>query len=144
MFATAGDPIGTGIVASLAQPGGNITGLSSQAPDTASKKLGLLHELVPGLHRLAILADADNPYAALDAGKIGEAARTHGVEFAAFEIRQAGDIDPAFEAMKGRAQALYVLAVPLLFASRVASTPWRSPRDCRRCTECGNTSKREA
>ena len=66
---------------------------------------------------MAILADAGNPYAALDVGKIGEA-RTHGVEFAAFEIRQAGDIDPAFEAMKGRPQALYVLAVPLLFASR--------------------------
>src|SRR5437899_2127507 len=65
VFATAGDPIGSGIVASLAQPGGNITGLSSQAPDTAGKRLELLRDVIPGLHRLAILADAGNPYAAL-------------------------------------------------------------------------------
>ncbi len=119
VFATAGDPVGSLIVASLARPGGNITGLSSEAPDTASKKLGLLRELVPDLHRLAILADVGNPYAMLDERKIGEAARTVGVEVVTFEMRQAGDIDPAFDAMKGRAQALYVLPVPLLFANRV-------------------------
>jgi putative ABC transport system substrate-binding protein len=143
VFATAGDPIGSGIVASLAQPGGNITGLSSQAPDTASKKLGLLRELVPGLQRLAILADAGNPYAALDVGKIGEAARIHRIEFATFEIRQAEDIDPAFEAMRARRRCTsspFRSYLPVAFAS----TPWRSPGDYRRCTECGNMSEREA
>ncbi len=119
VFATAGDPVGSGIVASLARPGGNVTGLSRQAPDTAGKKLELLRELIPGLHRLAILADVDNPYAALDVGEVRGAARTLGLEVATFEIRLAGDIDPAFEALKGRAQALYVIAVPLLFANRV-------------------------
>jgi len=62
VFATAGDPVGSGIVASLAQPGGNVTGLSSQAPDTAERQLEFLHEVVPGLRRLAILSDAGNPY----------------------------------------------------------------------------------
>jgi len=119
VFATAGDPVGSGVVASLARPGGNITGLSSETPDTAGKKVGLLRELVPGLSRLAILADVGNPYAALDERKIGEAARSLGIEVAPFEIRQAGELDATFEAMKGRVQALFVLAVPLLFANRV-------------------------
>ena len=119
VFATAGDPVGSGVVVSLARPGGNITGLSSETPDTAGKKVGLLRELVPGLNRLAILADVGNPYAALDERKIREAARSIGIEVAPFEIRQASEIDAAFEAMKGRMQALFVLAVPLLFANRI-------------------------
>jgi len=119
VFATAGDPVGSGVVASLARPGGNITGLSSETPDTAGKKVGLLRELVPGLSRFAILADVGNPYAALDERKIGEAARSLGIEVAPFEIRQAGELDATFEAMKGRVQALFVLAVPLLFTNRI-------------------------
>ena len=66
VFATAGDPVGSGIVASLARPGGNITGLSSQTPDTASKRLELLRDIVPGLRRLAIISDLENPYVKLD------------------------------------------------------------------------------
>jgi putative ABC transport system substrate-binding protein len=119
VFATAGDPVGTGIVASLARPGGNVTGLSSQAPDTAGKRVELLRELIPSLRRLAILADVGNPYAALDVGEVQRAAGTLGLEVAAFEIRRAEDIAPAFEAFQGRAQALYVLPVPLLLANRV-------------------------
>jgi putative ABC transport system substrate-binding protein len=119
VFATAGDPVGSGIVASLARPGGNVTGLSSQAPDAAGKRLELLREFIPGLHRLAILTDVGNPYSMADVGEVQGAARTLGLEVAIFEIRLAGDIDSAFEALKGRAQALFVLAVPLLFANRV-------------------------
>jgi putative ABC transport system substrate-binding protein len=119
VFATAGDPVGSGIVASLARPGGNVTGLSSQQPDTAGKRLELLRELVPGLHRLGILTDVGNPYAALDVNEVRGAARTLGLEVDTFEIRRAEDIVPAFEALEGRAQALYVLTVPLLFANRV-------------------------
>jgi putative ABC transport system substrate-binding protein len=74
VFATAGDPIGAGIVPSLARPGGNITGLSSQTPDAAGKRLELFQQVVPGLHRLATLADVDNPYAALDLRQFNEAA----------------------------------------------------------------------
>src|SRR6516162_4731309 len=66
VFATAGDPLGAGIVASLTRPGGNITGLSSQTPDAAGKRLEIFQQVVPGLRRLVTLADVDNPYAAID------------------------------------------------------------------------------
>jgi putative tryptophan/tyrosine transport system substrate-binding protein len=119
VFATAGDPVGSGIVASLARPGGNITGLSSQTPDAAGKKLELLREVVPGLHRLATLADVDNPYATLDVRKINESARSLGIEVASFEIRRSEQLDSIFDGLKGRTDALYVLPVPLLFANRM-------------------------
>ena len=119
VFATAGDPVGSGIVASLARPGGNITGLSSETPDAAGKKLELLREVVPGLHRLATLADVNNPYAAIDVSKINQAARALGIEVASFEIRRSEELDSTFEMLKGRTDALYVLPVPLLFTNRM-------------------------
>ncbi len=119
VFATAGDPVGSGIVASLARPGGNITGLSSEAPDAAGKKLELLREVVPGLHRLATLADVNNPYATIDVSKMKQSARALGIEVATFEIRRSEELDSTFEMLKGRADALYVLPVPLLFTNRV-------------------------
>src|SRR6476620_6749817 len=119
VFSAASDPVEIGLVPSLNQPGGNITGLSSRQPDTASKRLELLRELVPGLHLLAILTDVGNPFAAADIGEVRGTARTLGLEVSTYEIRQAGDIDRTFEALKGREQALYVLTVPLLFANRV-------------------------
>jgi putative tryptophan/tyrosine transport system substrate-binding protein len=63
VFAAAGDPVGTGLVASLARPGGNVTGLSNQTSDIAAKRLGLLHEVLPGLRRLTIIANINNPLA---------------------------------------------------------------------------------
>jgi putative ABC transport system substrate-binding protein len=119
LFATAGDPVGAGIVASLARPRGNVTGLSSQQPDTAGKRLELLRELIPGLRRLAILANAGNPYAALDISEVQAAARILGLEVAIFEIRRAEDIAAAFEALKGRTETLYVPPDPVLFTNRV-------------------------
>jgi putative ABC transport system substrate-binding protein len=119
VFATAGDPVGSGIVASLARPGGNITGLSSEAPDAAGKKLELLREVVPGLQRLATLADVNNPYATIDVSKIKQSARALGIEVASFEIRRSEELDSTFEKLRGRADALYVLPVPLLFTNRV-------------------------
>lgn len=119
VFATAGDPVESGIVSSLARPGGNITGLSSQTPDSAGKKLELLRQAVPGVRRLATLADIGNPYAALDVSKIKDAARGLAIEVASFEIVHAEEIDSVFDALKGRTDALYVLAVPLLFANRM-------------------------
>ena len=118
VFATAGDPVGTGVVTSLARPGGNVTGLSSQQPDTASKRLELLREINPSLHQLAVLADAGNPYTALDVGEIKRAASTLGLEVSTFDIRLAEDIGPAFEALKIRAQALYVPPTPIMFGNR--------------------------
>jgi len=119
VFATAGDPIGSGIVASLARPGGNITGLSGQSPDVAGKKLELLREVVPGLHRLATLADVDNPFAALEVSKMNESARTFGIEVASFEISRSEELESVFNALKRGTDALYVLPVPLLFVNRV-------------------------
>jgi putative tryptophan/tyrosine transport system substrate-binding protein len=119
VFATAADPVGTGIVASLARPGGNVTGLSTEATDLAGKRIELLREVVPGLHRLAILANPDNPYVALEVREAQAAARTLGLEVALFEIRRAEDIAPAFEGVKGRAEALYILADALIFTHRL-------------------------
>ena len=119
VFAVAGDPVGTGLVASLARPGGNVTGLSIQQTDLAGKRLELLREVVPGLRRLAILANVGNPAAVLEMGEVQAAARTLGLEVATFEIRRAEDIAPAFEALKGRADALYVCADPLVITNRI-------------------------
>ena len=82
VFAVAGDPVGTGLVASLARPGGNVTGLSLQPTDLAGKRLELLREVVPGLRRLAILANVGNPAAVLEMGEVQAAARTLGLEVA--------------------------------------------------------------
>jgi ABC-type uncharacterized transport system substrate-binding protein len=119
VFATAGDPVGTGIVASLARPGGNVTGLSSQTVETAGKRLELIREIVPGLHRLAILVDRENPYVRLEVNQIREAAGSLDLQVATFDFRRAEDIAPAFEALKGHAEALYVPPVPLAFVNRI-------------------------
>ena len=119
VFAAAGDPVGTGLVASLARPGGNVTGLSIQATDLAGKRLELLREVVPGLRRLAIMANVGYPAAVLEMGEVQAAARTLGLEVATLEIRRAEDIAPAFEALKGRADALYVCADPLVTTNRI-------------------------
>src|SRR5215472_16481508 len=119
VFATAGDPVGTGIVESLARPGGNVTGLSSQHPDSAGKRLELLRDLVPGLRRLALLAEPGNPFSALELAEVMTAARTLGLEVMLVEIRRGGDIPPAFEALKSRAEAIYVFPNPVLFVNRI-------------------------
>jgi putative ABC transport system substrate-binding protein len=120
VFATAGDPVGTGIVASLARPGGNVTGLSGQAADTAGKRVELLRELIPDLRRLAILVDVDSPLSARDVDETQGAARTLALETVAFEIRRPEDIAAAFKALQGRAaQALYVSTGPIVFVNRI-------------------------
>jgi putative tryptophan/tyrosine transport system substrate-binding protein len=114
------DPVGSGLVASLARPGGNITGLSIQQADLAGKRLELLREVVPALRRLAILANIGNPNAVPEMGEVRAAARTLGLEVAVFEIRRAEDIAPAFEALiKDRSEALYVVGDALLTTNRI-------------------------
>jgi putative ABC transport system substrate-binding protein len=119
VFAGAGDPVATGLVASLARPGGNVTGLSIQHTDLGRKRLGLLREVVPGLRRLAIMANGSAPNALLEVDEVQTAARTLGLEVATSDIRRAEDIAPAIEALKGRAEALYVQADPLFNTNRV-------------------------
>jgi putative tryptophan/tyrosine transport system substrate-binding protein len=118
VFAAAGDPVGTGLVASLARPGGNVTGLSIQQTDVAAKRLELLREVVPGLQRLAIWANAGSPSNVVEMAEVAATARTLGLEVATPEIRRAEDIAFVFEALKGRAEALYVCADPLATTNR--------------------------
>jgi putative ABC transport system substrate-binding protein len=119
VFAAASDPVGSGLVASLERPGGNITGLSIQAPDLAGKRLELLHEVVQDLRRLAILVNVDYSAAVQEMGEAQAATGKLGLEVTTLEIRRAEDIAPAFETLKGRAEALYVTADPLLNTYRI-------------------------
>ena len=114
-----GDPVGSGLVASLARPGGNVTGLSLLLPDTASKRLELLREAVPDLRRVAILLPGDNPVNVEEARQVQEAAATLGLGAFSIPIRSAEDIVPAFEGLKERADALFVSGNPLILSNIV-------------------------
>ncbi|MGA7532852.1 MAG: ABC transporter substrate-binding protein [Pseudolabrys sp.] len=118
VFAIAIDPVGAGLVASLARPGGNVTGVSSQQTDVAGKRLDLLHEVVPDLGRLVILANVANPQAALEMGEVQAAARRLGLEITPLAIRRAEDIAAGFAAIKSKAGALYVVQDVLVVANR--------------------------
>jgi len=119
VFAAANDPVGNGLVASLARPGGNVTGLSNQSADIAGKRIELLREIVPGLTELAILVNVTAPNALLEHAEVAHAARALGFETRALEIRRADDIGAAFATLKGPAQALYVVLDPLINTNRV-------------------------
>ena len=119
VFALGIDPVGGGLVASLAHPGGNITGLSMQATDLAGKRVELLSEVVPRLKRLAVLGNIGIPQVVLEMQNVDAAAQKLGVQVITLEIRRADDIGPAFETLKGRADALYVCTDPLSVANRV-------------------------
>jgi len=115
----AGDPVGTGLVASLARPGANVTGVSNLAKDLAAKRLELLSEVVRGLRRSAVLTNAGYPASQLEIGELQSAARTLGIEIVLFEVRRSEDIAPAFATLSGRAEALYVIGDPLVNANQM-------------------------
>jgi putative tryptophan/tyrosine transport system substrate-binding protein len=119
VFAVSGDPVGFGLVASLARPGGNVTGLSIQTTDSAGKRLQLLREIVPGLHRLSILANPGSANVMLEVTELQAAARTFGLDVATSEIHRTADVDSTFELLKSRADALYVVSDPLVNANRI-------------------------
>ena len=118
VFPVAGDPLGNNLVASLARPGGNVTGLSIQATDLAAKRLELLREIIPSFSRLAVIANADSPNTKLETDEVQATARALGIEVATFGIRRSEDIAPVFEAFKARADAIYVPPDPLVFSNR--------------------------
>ena len=118
VFAVAADPLGAGLIASLAQPGGNVTGLSTQLADAAGKKLELLREAVPGLRSLAIIGNVGYPASVLEMSEVQAAARTVGLKVATLEIRRAEDIAPAFEALKDHVEALYICGDSLTATNR--------------------------
>jgi putative tryptophan/tyrosine transport system substrate-binding protein len=117
VFAVAIDPVGTGLVASLGRPGGNVTGLSMQATDLAGKRLELLREVLPVLQRLAILANVGYPASVMEIGEVQAAARKLSYEVEILEIRRAEDIAPAFERLKSGVHALYVCGDALTTAN---------------------------
>jgi putative tryptophan/tyrosine transport system substrate-binding protein len=119
VFAASGDPVGTGLVASLARPGGNVTGLSGQQTDSATKRIELLREVIPGLGRLAILANTASPLAVVELREIQTAAHTLGLQVNTLEVQQAQDVAPAFDDLKDRVDALYVVGDPLVNTNRI-------------------------
>jgi putative ABC transport system substrate-binding protein len=119
VFTLVADPVGSGLVAGLARPGGNVTGISTQSTDLAGKRLELLREAVPGLATVAILANVANPSAQVDVSELQAAARTVGIAVEIVEIRKAADIAPALESLAGRAQAIYFPPDPLFFVNRI-------------------------
>src|SRR5262245_27761321 len=92
VFASAGEPVGSSLVASLARPGGNVTGLSTQAVDLAGKRLEFLREVIPRPGRLAVMGNVGNPTIVLEMSELKAAARTLGFEIVAVEIHKTGDI----------------------------------------------------
>jgi len=114
VMTAAGDPLGSGLVASLARPGGNVTGMSLMAPDLGGKRLQLLKELLPRLARVAVLWNAANPYPALVFKETQAAGRTLGIEVQSLEVRRPDDFDGAFEALRRqRPDALITVEDPL-------------------------------
>ena len=119
VFALGRDPVGSGYVTSLARPDGNVTGLSSQSTDLVSKRLELLREVVPGLRRLAVMANVGYSAGVLEMGQVQAATRALDLQVAMLEIRTASDVALAFETLKDRADAIYVVTAPLVVASRI-------------------------
>jgi putative ABC transport system substrate-binding protein len=124
VFAVAGDPVGNKLVASLARPGENITGLSTVATDLAGKRLELLREAAPTFRRLGVIGNVGNPLSVLEIVEVQAAAARLGLEAFTPEIRRGADIAPAFEALKDRVQALYVVADPLTNTNRARIHTW--------------------
>ena len=120
VFAAQMDPVGAGVVASLARPGGNITGMSIQQTDTAGKRIELLREVVPRLARLAVMANSGAPGAMIEMREVATTARTLGLEVIPIEVSQAGEVFSSIESIRDRADALYVATDPLIFSNRIA------------------------
>jgi putative ABC transport system substrate-binding protein len=117
VFALAIDPLGIGLVTNLSRPGGNVTGLSMQQAEIASKRLALLREVVPNLRRLAIMFDAGYPASVRETTNVEATAHTLGLEVATRGIRRAEDIVTVFDAIKGQTDALYVVENALMAAN---------------------------
>jgi ABC-type uncharacterized transport system substrate-binding protein len=119
VFTLAPDPVGDGLVASLARPGGNVTGLSNQQADLAGKKLELLREIIPGFRHLAVMGNANNSQAVREMKEAEEAVRTFGMHVTTLAIRRADEIKPAIEMLNGQGHVLYVVSDAFANTNRV-------------------------
>jgi putative ABC transport system substrate-binding protein len=124
VFASASDPVAGNLVASFAQPGGNVTGLSNEWGELATKRVELLRDIVPGLRRLAVLFNVSNHAAVKEIGEVQAAAAAFDLALVTLEIRRAEDIGPVFEGLRGRADALYVQGDLLTLANWNAINIW--------------------
>jgi len=118
VFALASDPVGSGLVSSLARPGGNLTGLSVQNVDLTGKRFELLREIVPSLRRLAVLFNGNNPTSMTEIDIVRTVAGPLGIEVFASEIWGAEDIAAAIATIAKQADALFVLGDPLTATHR--------------------------
>ena len=141
MFAAAGDPVENVLVASLAHPGGNVTGLSNQSANLAGKRIELLREIVPTLHRLAFIGNVTASNAVIEMQKVAAAARTLGVECVPLEIQRAADIDSAIASVTGRADASMWPLIHCSILTASASTRSPSALICRRQNPFESSSK---
>jgi ABC-type uncharacterized transport system substrate-binding protein len=124
VFALATDPVGSGLVASLARPSGNATGLSAFNLDLVGKRVEFLREIVPDLRRLAVLGNIGVADTAFELKEVTKAAETLGIDAIAVEIRLSADVAPALEEVKSQPQALFVVGDPLTFTNRVQINTW--------------------
>jgi len=118
VFTIDADPVGRGLVASLARPGGNVTGLSVQSTELAGKRLEVLREIIPSIRRFAVLANVGFPGTVQEMAEVVAAAGKLGLEVVTSEIRRAEDIAPAIDTFKGRADALYVCGDAFAYTNR--------------------------
>jgi putative ABC transport system substrate-binding protein len=142
VIALAGDPVGAGLVASLARPGGNITGLSSQSPDLTGKRLALLREVVPNLRRLAIMANVASPTGLLEMGESQAAARALGLEIVPLEIRRLRTLHPPSSRSRVMRMRFMSFSTRSRIPTEFASIRSRSARGCRRCSGIGTPPER--
>jgi len=118
VFTIVSDPVGSGLVASLARPGGHLTGLSTQHIEAAGKRLELLREVVPNLRRLAVMANIGNPASVLEMREIEATARALSLAVVNFEFRRAEEIASGFAGLQGRADALFVAPDAIINTNR--------------------------
>jgi putative tryptophan/tyrosine transport system substrate-binding protein len=119
VFAVTADPVAAGLVTSLAQPGGNVTGLSAQSADVASKRVGLLREVIPALRRLAIMCNTKSRGAELEMHETEAAARTLGLHAESIRLQRPEDVAAAFDGLSSRADALVVVPDPLVSINKI-------------------------
>jgi len=143
VFAAVGDPVGSGVVKSLARPGGNATGLSLQATDAVGKRLQLLGEVITGLRRLAIMANSGNPSAALEMREAEDTARTLGLEGVTSEIRRSEDSRLRSMPLKAAWRPFTSATIHSQPPTGFASALWHRPRGCRPCSSLASMSRRE-
>jgi putative ABC transport system substrate-binding protein len=124
VFPMTQDPLGSGFVASLARPGGNVTGLSAQQADAASKRVEFLREVVPSLRRLGIMGNLAEDGIQLEVAQVQAAVRALGLDAVTLDLRRPEDVGSSFEALRGSADALYVSAGVLLNFNRTRVITW--------------------